>query len=381
LRRLILRYGIISLIYISIFSCEKSEDPEKNDDLFYTGMDLSYQLFLEEKNLFYRDEEGDIIFDLLKYLKENGVELVRLRLFHSPVETNPVVYACRLDKVLEYAERAHNNGMEIMLDIHYSDTWADPGHQHTPLAWKDITFEAVSDSIYEYTKMVLERFSDRGFYPEFVQIGNETNSGFLWDYGKVWNDFEDNWPKYAKLVERAAAAINYHEKVGNTEIRKIIHIAGVVNKQFFFDGLTEYFSEFDIIGLSHYPHHHTKDLNEMQESLNFLADRYNKEIFIVETSYPFTLGYNDWTHNVLGSRDDLIDGYAATPLGQKYYYEKMVEILKSIPGNKGLGFVWWAPDYVAFDGPQSTNGSSFENLTVFDFDNKVLPVIDIFRNN
>jgi len=373
---------IVSGIFLSlVFSCERSEAPLKEGPDFFTGMDLSYQLFLEDKAIFYRDENDDIIFNPLKYLYENGVDLVRLRLFHTPSAEDPIVYACRLEKVLEYANSANQLGMAVLLDIHYSDTWADPGKQYVPSAWQGKSFQSVKDSVYQYTWNVLEAFRNKGFYPDFVQIGNETNSGFLWDYGKVWGDFNDNWSSYGQLVAEASRAIDAHEEMDDVEIRKIIHIAGVVDRHYFFDELTGYFEKFDVIGLTHYSHHNTQDLEELQSELNFLANRFDKEIMIVETNYAWTLADLDRTPNRVNDHDDLVKGYSATPLGQKLYYEEITRILKNVPGNKALGFVWWAPDYVAWDGPLSTKGSSFDNLGVFDEYFKILPVIQVFRDN
>ncbi len=102
---------------------------------------------------------------------------------------------------------------------------------------------------------------------------------------------------------------------------------------------------------------------------------------IVGTQYPFTLEWNDWTHNTVGLESQLITEYPATPDGQKAYMENWVHMLKSIPNNLGKGIVWWAPDMVDFDGPESTNGSSRENLCAFDFQNQILPVFDIFKEN
>jgi arabinogalactan endo-1,4-beta-galactosidase len=113
--------------------------------------------------------------------------------------------------------------------------------------------------------------------------------------------------------------------------------------------------------------------------MNELATTFQKPIMIVETSYAFTLGWNDWTNNVIGLESQLLPAYPATPEGQKAFFLKLVQMVENIPNKLGKGVVWWAPDMVAFNGPESTSGSSFENLCVFDFDNKVLPVMEVFK--
>jgi len=217
--------------------------------------------------------------------------------------------------------------------------------------------------------------------PMIVQIGNETNSGFLWDHGKLWIGPNDNWPNYVALVNSATQAIDEIEAESRIEIKSMIHIAGTDVAYNYFGKMIEYNANFDMIGLSHYHNWHTKDLNALQSGLNQLAATYGKPIMIVETRYPFTLGWNDWTHNVVGLEEHLIPGFPATPEGQKSYFDNFVQILKDVPNHKGKGFVWWAPDMVAFDGPQSSNGSSMENVTTWDFENKALPVFDVFRDN
>ena len=135
-----------------------------------------------------------------------------------------------------------------------------------------------------------------------------------------------------------------------------------------------------VIGLSYYPQFQTKDLAVVQTKLNALAANFDKEIMVVEVAYPFTLGYDDNLGNFIGSADQIIPAYPATPQGQKDFLIKMTAILKNIPNNKGLGWIYWAPDWVAFDGNEttSTGGSSWENQALWDFAHKALPAFDAF---
>jgi len=349
--------------------------------VFYTGMDLSYQSHLKDFNVQYYDEDGNAIDNLFQFVKDNGVNLIRIRLFHSPENGSDVVKSSNLSNVLELCQQVKATNNKILLDIHYSDTWADPGHQTVPAAWQGLSFDVLKDSVYQYTKYVLEKLDAQNTLPEMVQIGNETNSGFLWGQGRVWNEFNNNWGNYAELINSANQAIVDIENQTGNSISTIVHVAGVTYKTTFFDKLAEHNAEFDIIGLSHYARHHTQNLQLMQSELNKLSDKYDKPILIAETNYPWTLGWNDWTNNVVGLEEHLISGYPATPEGQKIYYEKMVEILNNVTGGNGLGFVWWAPDLVAFNGPESKDGSAFENVTTFDFDNKALPVFEVFESH
>jgi len=117
--------------------------------------------------------------------------------------------------------------------------------------------------------------------------------------------------------------------------------------------------------------------------LNELANTFNKDILIVEVAYPFTLQWNDNQTNYIGSLDQTISEFSPTPNGQKAYMEWLITTIKEIPNNKGIGFCYWAPDWVAFNGNEitSTNGTSWENQCLFDFNFKALPAMDAFNRN
>jgi arabinogalactan endo-1,4-beta-galactosidase len=348
---------------------------------FITGMDLSYQPLMDENSIVFKDESGTPISNFYQYAHDNGVNLVRVRLFHTPDPSDKVVSKGRLQNVLDICRKVKETGNNILLDFHYSDTWADPGSQHIPSAWLGKPFGELKDSVYAYTKFVLEQMQQQNTLPEIIQIGNEINSGMLWDQGKVWGDFDDNWENLVALINASKQAIEEIETESGKDIQTMIHRAGINDAQWFYDKLFGAGADFDIIGLSYYSWWHGKDIVEIENSLQSIANLYNKPIVIAETMYPFTLQWNDWTDNVFGDAANLVEGYDATPEGQKAFYENLVQILKNLPNNLGKGFIYWAPDYVAFDGNQSNEGSAFENLCTFDFDNKALPVMAVFRNN
>ena len=383
------KFSIVVIILLVLGACKKKDDhdntpppppPAPADTTFYTGMDLSYQPFLDNFNFDYKDEQGEVIDNVIQWVKDNGVNLIRIRLFHTPDPGNAVLSEGSLESVIALSKKVKASGNKILLDLHYSDTWADPGHQNLPAAWNSLSFEKVSDSLYAYTKHVLLRMHEEGVLPEFVQIGNETNAGFLWNHGKLWiGDDDSNWPNYTNLVKSALSAVGFVVTQTGSKIKTMIHFAGLENADYFFQKLYEYGVGYDIIGMSHYHDWHTKDLQALQDGLIEITGKYGKPVMIVETRYPFTLGWNDWTHNAVGEESQLIPGYPATPEGQRDYFSNFVQLLKGIPNRKGIGFVYWAPDMVAFDGPESTQGSSMENLATWDFENKALPVFDVFR--
>lgn len=253
--------------------------------------------------------------------------------------------------------------MKVWLDIHYSDTWADPGHQTKPALWANLSTSVLEDSVYQYTKRVVEAIQ-----PEYVQIGNEINGGFLWNDGKI-----SNRATFIALLNKGIQGA----RDGDYSTKVIIHFAGYKGAFWFYRILQSNNVNYDIIGISYYPWWHGKDINAMEDSLNVLSSTFNKNVVIAETAYPFTLKWNDWTNNTVGDSSQLIPKYPATPQGQKDYLLDLRSALSKDP--KNLGFCYWAPDWVAYKGSQAKDGSSWENLALFDFNNKALPGMDIFN--
>jgi len=345
---------------------------------FYTGMDLSYQSFLDPYQVPYKDEAGNEVGDLFDFTAKNGVSLVRIRLFHTPEPDDPVVFSSNFQEVKKLCLRITDAGSKILLDLHFSDFWADPGKQNAPEAWQELEFDEVVDSVYDYTHFILSELRLQNTLPFMVQIGNETNPGFVWEYGRIGNNYT-NKQSFVALVNSAQDAIDDLEKETGKTIYSMVHYAGVLSSDAYFTNVFEYKGRFDIIGLSHYLLWHSKDLNQVEAALSYLSINQKKPVMIVEMFYPWTLEWNDWTHNWVGNEDQLIEGYPATPAGQAEFYERMTKMVMNLPEGRGIGTIWWAPDLVAFNGPQSTSGSFMENLTTFDFDNEALPVFEVFR--
>ena len=356
-------------------SIDNPQPPQPPVSTLLKGMDLSFQSELEGYNVVYKDANGNPI-ELLDYAATNGSNLVRLKLWHTP--QNGIN---GLAEVKAYAQRVKAKNMNFLLDIHYSDTWADPGHQTPPAAWQTMTNEEIKVAVYNYTKDVVQQLKNQNTLPKIIQIGNETDSGFLWNYGKVWDAYQDNWPNYATLLSEAIRAVRDVDS-GNS-IKIMLHNSSVENAIYFFNELQPFNLDYDIIGLSYYPQFSTHNLTVVQSKLNELATTFNKEIFLAEVAYPFTLQYDDTTNNYIGTSNQILSEFSATPQGQKAYLEWLVAAIKAIPNNKGIGFCYWAPDWVAFEGngATSTGGSSWENQCMFDFDHKALPAFEIFKAN
>ncbi len=335
---------------------------------FIRGVDVSSLKVIEESSgEFFQDRQP---VDALQLFKENGANYVRLRLWHSPEEGN-----YNLDYTLDLAQRVRDNGMKLLLDIFYSDTWADPGKQFKPAVWEELTLEELSDSVFNYTSAVISAFKQRDLLPEMIQIGNEINCGMLWPEGNICED-DSKWENFSQLLISAHSGMQSVLSEDDS-VKIILQSASggdVSGTRWFYDNLIERNVEFDIIGLSYYPWWHGT-LKELEANLNDAAIRYGKEIIVVETAYPWTLDWNDNTHNLVGLESQLHEGYPATPEGQKQFLLDEIEIIKNTPNGLGAGWFYWEPAYITSDA-----GSPWENLAMFDFEGEVLPAIEVFNS-
>ncbi|MDP3461534.1 MAG: glycosyl hydrolase 53 family protein [Bacteroidales bacterium] len=349
--------SILFVLAMVIAACNKNDQLiiKPADDPFLRAADMSFLPHVRESGIVVYNLEGQPE-DMLQTLKNAGVNAIRLRLWNNPTE----VYA-GMEEVKILSQEIKSRGMKVWLTLHYSDTWADPGTQLKPALWQNISFDALKDSVYAFTQLAVEQIQ-----PDIIQIGNEINNGFLWPEGS-----KSNIVHFRALLERGIAAV----RESDTAVRIMLHYAGHEDAPAFFEQLK--LLDFDQIGLSYYPLWHGKDLNALQASMQELSAKYAKDIVIAETAYPFTFGWNDWTNNIIGSQDQILAEYPASEQGQLDFLVKLRALVDSV--STGKGFCYWGSEWVAFRGPQATNGSSWENQALWDFTNKALPVMEAFE--
>jgi arabinogalactan endo-1,4-beta-galactosidase len=337
---------------------------------FIKGADISFLQEIENHGGVFRDD--GVATDLLDILKDHGFNYARLRIWHTP-QTG----YCGLDSTLLIAARIKAEGLGLLLDFHYSDTWADPGKQYKPGAWQGLGFDALKDSVFEYTHRVVRRLRDQNTLPEMVQVGNEIICGMLWDDGRVCGTFNtpEQWDKLGELISEGIRGVQAALEPGDS-VRIMIHIdrgADMGGSIRFFDNLLARGIDFDVIGLSYYPWWHGT-LDEVEANLDTLARRYDKDIIVAETAYPWTLAWFDDMHNIVGLAEQLHAGYPATVDGQEAFLEDLMDIITGTSACRGLGVFYWAPEYISVPGM----GSPWENLTLFDFEGGLLPSIEAF---
>lgn len=361
MQRFALGRGLILPILLGLLSQDIAYGQQTST--FLRCADVSFLNELEAAGAVYRD--GTALDDPLRILQRRGLNTVRLRLWHTPFSGQD-----GLEDVLAAAQRAQALGLGIVLDFHFSDTWADPAHQTKPAAWAGLSYPVLEDSLHAYTRSVLTALATQGTIPAIVQIGNEVTGGMLWNEGRVGGTFDTptQWTQFAGLLRAAIAGIR---EVVDERSDIMIHIDRGGDRDgavWFFDHLVAEDVAFDLIGLSYYPWWHGT-LDDLQNTLHTLAMRYARPLLLIETAYPWTLAWFDNEHNLVGLPDQLLPGYPATPAGQLAFVAAVTAQLQSVPENLGQGVCYWAPDYVA--APRL--GSSWENLALFDQNGDVLP--------
>ena len=333
---------------------------------FINGVDISMLYQIEENNGIYF--ENGIAIDPIDIFKQHGVNTIRLKIWHTP---DPEFNS--LQNVLQMAQRIDSIGLDIMLNFHYSDTWADPSHQTKPSAWESIDFETLADSIYDYTNHVITRLKMQGTLPKFVQIGNETDCGLLWPDGYICDESNtaEQWLNLGILYNNAISGIQDAIDEMDT-VWTLGHLSH--GGLWYFSNLFNEGVSLDIIGQSYYSWWHGS-LDELSTNLTQLSNEFQKPIVIVETAYPFTLSWNDNTNNIIGMESQLLDGFPASEIGQLNFLQAVKD---RVTNNEfGAGICYWSPEWISTE----TFGSPWENLALFDFNSEVLDGITVFEND
>ena len=335
---------LVVLLSLTFWACSKS--PKGDTEIFpeksslAKGADVSWITEQEKSGLKFYNSSG-VQQDIFQILKSKGVNAIRLRVW-----VNPADGYCNADDVLAKAQRASLAGMRLMIDFHYSDSWADPGKQTKPAAWASQNFADLKQSVYNHTFSVLTTLKNKGITPEWVQVGNETNDGMLWEDGKA----SKNMKNFADLISAGYDAT----KAINSKIKVIVHISNGYDNSLFrwmFDGLKNNGAKWDVIGMSLYPtaadweSKNTSCLENMKD----MVSRYGSEVMICEVGMP-------------------VSEAAAC----KSFVTDLLGKVKSLSGNKGLGVFYWEP--------QSYNSWKGYKLGAFDDTGKPTAAMDAFLN-
>ncbi|WP_293892201.1 glycosyl hydrolase 53 family protein [Flavobacterium sp.] len=311
---------------------------------FAKGADVGWLPQMEATGYKFYDADGKEK-DCLQLLKDRGMNSIRLRVWVNPNDDKASGH-CSKEETVVMALRAQKMGMRVMIDFHYSDSWADPTKQYKPKAWKNHSFPELLNDVYNHTFDVISALKKAGVTPEWVQIGNEIPVGMLWPDGST-----DNWQQLGQLLNKGYDAVKAVDK----KIKVIVHVdEGNNNAKFrkFFDNATAQKVRYDVIGLSYYPFWIKKDytevIAELESNLNDMAKRYGKEVMIVE----------------IGGEDDKVEN-------TYQLLATAIKAAKNVPNHKGIGVLYWEPE--------GARSWSHYNLSAWQADGKPSPALDAFK--
>lgn len=358
------------------------ETPKPVIEGLYLGGDISVLQSYEDNKVPYYDQQGNLIPDVLKYMKSEqvGWNAQRVRLFVNPQQKNPDgskdAQVCQdIDYVVRLCKRIKQEGFSLLLDFHYSDTWADPSNQWIPQEWAGLNEIELQAKVYQYTKECLQRLVDEGATPDFVQPGNEISYGMLWSTYADRNDrsnrcfydsSQESWNRFVNLLGQATKAIRevcpeagivlHTERSGNLDSLKDIY--GRLSKV-----------DYDIIGLSYYPFWHGS-LGTLSNSLDGLAEEFpDKQVHMVEVAYHY-----QWPPQ---SEFDFSSIWPITPEGQAAYTRDLIKELKKHKNVTGL--YWWFPEENG-NGPNSAVLTNWVNRGLWDNEShRALPALYVLK--
>lgn len=379
---------------------------EKVDNLvddFWFGVDVSTVMAEEESGVVYYNEDGEEQ-DIFRTLKENGVNAVRIRVWNDPWDANGNSYGGGhndLETAIAIGQRATSYGMEVLIDFHYSDFWADPSKQMAPKAWAEMSTEEKADALYAYTKESLNALLDAGVNVTAVQIGNETTTGI---------SGVKNWDGRTKLFQAGCTAVREISAEWGQEILIALHFTNPENSADYLkyaqilDGVSV---DYDIFASSYYPYWHGT-LENLTSVLSEIATTYNKKVMVAEVSYTYTMENGDFSGNSISEESVCVLPYSISVQGQADCVRDVVAAVAAT-GDCGIGVFYWEPAWIpvpgnsyeecsalweahgsgwasSYAGEYDPNdagvyygGSAWDNQALFDFTGHPLASLSVFR--
>lgn len=363
---------------------------------FLKGMDIS--TLKEVESLGGKFYDGGMEMDVLDIFKSYDVNAVRLRLWNDPYTEDGKPYGAGtndLPTTIELAKRALAKDMEVLLDFHYSDFWADPGKQRVPKAWRGMDLVQLEEAVYQYTKETLEEMRRADAFPTLVQVGNEVTNGLLWPNGKK--------PEYDNIARFISAGIRAVRAV-DANLPIMIHLdKGTDNELYrdWFDHYMERGEDFDVIGLSYYPFWHGS-LSDLAANMKDISERYQKDVIVAEVSMGFTMeDYQSYEklsaeeRKGMATKAELAEKvpFPMTPEGQRDFMKAVMQVIRDVPNGRGKGFYYWepawlpvpgsgwaTPESLAYIGDKGPCGNEWANQALFDYDGNALPALAAIRD-
>lgn len=362
------------------------------------GVDISSIIAIENAGVEFYNEYGNKQ-DIFKTLSDNGVNYIRVRVWNAPYDSSGNSYGGGNNDVYTAAEigkRAAQHGMKLLVDLQYSDFWADPEKQSVPKAWSGYTLEQKKQAIYDYTKQSLKIISDAGADIGMVQIGNETNCFFCG---------ETDMYKICEMFSSGCKAVREFD----SSVMTVLHFANPSTGYYdwYAQVLNECNVDYDVFATSYYPYWHGTTEN-LTSVLKTIGDTYNKYVMVAETAYPYTDEDGDTFGNAVSTSSEGVDlRYDFSVDGQAQCLTDVFQAVANV-GSKGIGVFYWEPAWLGVNGisweqqsalwkqygsgwatdyaaeydasATSAGGSSYDNQALFDFSGRPLDSLNVFGN-
>ena len=395
--------GILLLVMLFLCTGAQASDlyvrkAEHLPEDFFLGMDVSSVLSLEASGVRYRDTDGTEK-DLFALLSENGVNLIRVRVWNDPFDSDGNGYGGgnnNIEAAVEIGRRAAAYGLPLLVDFHYSDFWADPSKQQTPKAWEGMDIKAKAEALYTYTADCLSRLKAEGIRVSMVQLGNETNGRMCGE--RIWMNIVHHLMKAGSRAVRevypdALVAVHF------TNPESADTMLNYASKLAYYD------LDYDVFGTSYYPYWHGT-LDNLRQVLGEIAETYGKKVMVMETSYAYTLEDGDFSGNTIGEGGGYEKYWPVTVQGQS---NALQDVVRTVQEAGGIGVCWWegawipvgtesfeensrlwetygsgwassyAGSYDPADAGRYYGGCACENQAMFDFEGRALPSLATFR--
>jgi arabinogalactan endo-1,4-beta-galactosidase len=362
---------------------------------FLSGGDVSVLSWMERAGAHYRDRQGRVR-DVLEILRDAGNNLARLRLYDSPGSGHGAdgyywPEGCQdLPDLLALARRVSAAGMQIELTLHYSDFWTNSRQQTPPAAWRDRLASAAPDArldtlcqlVADRTREVLRAMKAQGTPPAFVSLGNEIESGLLYPYGAVR---EGNWPAVARLLRAGQGAV----KAELPAAKVILHLDDAGNDDKYhawFDAARAHGVAWDVIGASYYPFWTRKTVEQVARFARDITARYDTDLMIMEAGFNFSPTLPDGDAGQL-SDNGPYPASMSSPSGQRDFVDALFNGVKGV--DRVIGFLYWDPIMIGSpgvgwalrEGTGKAAPNIVSNTTLFDFEGRALPVLDVWRDH
>lgn len=362
------------------------------------GVDVSSIIAIENAGVTFCNAYGNQQ-DIFQTLSEYGVNYIRVRVWNAPYDSSGNSYGGGNNDVYTAAEigrRAAQYGMKLLVDLQYSDFWADPEKQTVPKAWSGYSLEQKKQAIYDYTKESLQIISDAGGDIGMVQIGNETNCFFCG---------EKDMYKICEMFSSGCRAVREFD----SSVMTVLHFANPSTGYYdwYAQVLNECDVDYDVFATSYYPYWHGTTEN-LTSVLKTIGDTYDKYVMVAETAYPYTDADGDTFGNAVSTGSEGADlRYEISVDGQTQCLTDVFQAVADV-GEKGIGAFYWEPAWLGVNGiswdaqsalwktygsgwatdyageydasATAAGGSSYDNQALFDFSGKPLKTMEVFSN-